>query len=824
MRNRGLLVNIDTYRPMIEAMVVGQKSDRESEAFAGKMWMLDNRGIYTECDCARKCKNNIKIIQPELIEHIEKQLVTEIRRFGREFNVVSENIKFFEVTQNKEKIIINDFSLQGLWKDRRTINNIRQHSSYKVEKSITHAKYEEYIYNASRAIEKRRFEEAKVMLNQAIRLDPEAHAAYCFLSRIFASQNRLKQAEDCLKIALTNARKQNENVKEVEQELEKIKAIRHNQKPSILPPVITHEEKYQPNIGVKIVFDENNEKVLDRFTRNIFETEHLFNLILQGQQLSLLQGFDTLLCLESINIDHYSYQIDTARRVLGRFSGRAILADEVGLGKTIEAGLIMKEYIIRGLVNRVLILTVPSLVSQWKEEMSCKFGLEFVTTEDMAFRRDKDFWQNFPLIIASLNLAKGKLHQEIIHSIEYDLIIVDEAHHLRSSASLGWKFVSSIKKKFILLLTATPVQNSIEDIYNMITILKPGQLDTIANFRKEFVTRGNSKQPKNRERLRELISEVMIRNTRSNVDLKLPRRYAKTINLTLSSQEMLVYQGISNMVRQLYQTPSVLNKLILLTIQREVGSSISSVLPTLQKIIQNPHLPKEIHQGFSDIYELAQATKENVKVEALRKIIASTSDKYLVFTHFLETQNFMNSYLDKAGIQASLFNGKMSAAEKEASIKEFQGSSRVLISTEAGGEGRNLQFCHKMVNYDLPWNPMKIEQRIGRIHRVGQKCETYIYNLSSQDTIEAYILKLLDEKINMFELVIGEMDMLLGDMETEIEFEEKIMEIWTNSNTKEELEKNIDEFGNVLQGAKAQYLEVKGIEDTLFGEEYEVEG
>jgi len=182
---------------------------------------------------------------------------------------------------------------------------------------------------------------------------------------------------------------------------------------------------------------------------------------------------------------------------------------------------------------------------------------------------------------------------------------------------------------------------------------------------RNLLPEGNSKQPKNRERLRELISEVMIRNTRSNVVLKLPRRYAKTINLTLSFQEMLVYQGISNMVRQLYQTPSsVLNKLILLTIQREVGSSIQSVLPTLSKIIQNPHLPKEIHQGFSDIYELAQATKENVKVEALRKIIASTSDKYLVFTHFVETQKFMSSYLDKAGISASLFNGKMSNAEK----------------------------------------------------------------------------------------------------------------------------------------------------------------
>ncbi|MBU0700078.1 DEAD/DEAH box helicase [bacterium] len=548
-------------------------------------------------------------------------------------------------------------------------------------------------------------------------------------------------------------------------------------------------------------------------------------MLVHGQRISLFQGFEQLLCLESVKIDHYPYQIDTARRVLQRFGGRAILADEVGLGKTIEAGLILKEYFLRGLVSRVLILTVPSLVLQWKEEIETKFDLKFMTTDDPEFETEgTNFWIKYNLIIASVHTAKRENHRQIIHQIEYDLLIIDEAHHLKSKSTLSWQFVNEIKKKFALLLTATPVQNNLEELYNMITLLKPGQLKTLTAFKRDFVTRGNSKKPKNKEQLRELLAEVMIRNTRSQVDIKLPPRHARTVKIHLLPQEMAIYQRVSEFIKNEYSADKALNKFLLMMLQREIGSSIMAVRPTLKKMSENPNSDETKRKTLLELYHEASEINEGTKTNALLKIIHSINgEKCLIFTQFRETQRVIHQCLNQAGISTSLFNGQMTSLDKNLSIKEFQQTNQVLISTEAGGEGRNLQFCHMLLNYDLPWNPMIIEQRIGRICRVGQKNQTYVFNLSSQDTIEAYILKILDEKINMFELVIGEMDMILGNLDENRGFEETIMDIWTGSASTDELEGKIQEFGNQLQSAKQSYMATKELEEALFGEDYEVE-
>lgn len=477
------------------------------------------------------------------------------------------------------------------------------------------------------------------------------------------------------------------------------------------------------------------------------------------------------------------------------------------------------------MVSKVLILTIPSLVSQWKEEMEAKFEVKFVTTDDAEFdTKDTTFWNKHNLIIASLHTAKRENHRQIIHQIEYDLLIIDEAHHLKSKSTITWQFVNEIKKKFALLLTATPVQNNLEELYNMITILKPGQLKTLSTFKRNFVTRGNPKKPKNKEKLRELLAEVMIRNTRSQVDIKLPKRHAKTTKIHLLPPEMTIYQHVSDFIRDEYSLANSLNKFLLMMLQREIGSSVLAVKPTLKKMSENPHLNEAKKKRLLELYEEAKEVNEATKIKALGQILNSINkEKCLIFTQFLETQKLICQYLRQAGISTSIFNGQMSSADKNLNIKEFQDSNQVLVSTEAGGEGRNLQFCHIMLNYDLPWNPMRIEQRVGRICRVGQKKETYIFNLSSQDTIESYILKLLDEKINMFELVIGEMDMILGNLDEEKDFEQAIMEIWTASASKDELEKKIDKFGNLLQSAKQSYLSTKELEEALFGEDYEVE-
>jgi len=142
----------------------------------------------------------------------------------------------------------------------------------------------------------------------------------------------------------------------------------------------------------------------------------------------------------------------------------------------------------------------------------------------------------------------------------------------------------------------------------------------------------------------------------------------------------------------------------------------------------------------------------------------------------------------------------------------------VLVSTEIGGEGRNLQFCNAIINYDLPWNPQRIEQRIGRIHRVGQEREVYIFNFSAENTIESYILDVLDAKINMFELVVGEIDMILGNLDERRDFADVVMDIWVNSQTQKELEKGMEKLGEKLVEARRQYTKVKDYDNRLFGD------
>jgi SNF2 family DNA or RNA helicase len=162
-------------------------------------------------------------------------------------------------------------------------------------------------------------------------------------------------------------------------------------------------------------------------------------------------------------------------------------------------------------------------------------------------------------------------------------------------------------------------------------------------------------------------------------------------------------------------------------------------------------------------------------------------------------------------------HGGMRRAEKENQIQAFAGDTRILVSTETGSEGRNLQFCNCVVNYDLPWNPMRIEQRIGRLHRIGQTRNVSIYNLSAAGTVEAQILELLDAKINMFQLVVGELDMILGDLHEKRDFEDIIMDIWAGALDDISLQSQLSDLGDRLFKAKEQYLAVKTLDEKLLG-------
>ncbi len=239
---------------------------------------------------------------------------------------------------------------------------------------------------------------------------------------------------------------------------------------------------------------------------------------------------DDLLSLPYCRIERLEYQIRAALRVIGPLRGRALLSDEVGLGKTVEAGLVLKEYLTRGMVRRFLILTLPSLVDQWKEELEEKFQLQTATTNQAAFRSDAaGFWQQNQAIIASLHTLKQPAHLGVAQTVKWDMRVIDEAHYLRNRSSQAWQAVNALPRQFLLLLTATPVQNSLEDLYNLVTLLQPGQLPSPKEFRERFVDRDRLHQPREPEELRRLLGQVMVRNTRANAGIELPPRQAETV-------------------------------------------------------------------------------------------------------------------------------------------------------------------------------------------------------------------------------------------------------------------------------------------------------
>lgn len=583
--------------------------------------------------------------------------------------------------------------------------------------------------------------------------------------------------------------------------------------------------------------------VLEAAAANRFLGPDHYRLQLAAERLALIAGFDELICLDALRFQPFDYQIHAARTALRRFRGRGLLCDEVGLGKTIEAGLVLKEYLARQMVSRVLIVAPPALVEQWREELAGKFNLpDFVTSADAEFREHgPGAWSRFPRVVASLATARRAEHRAQIETILYDLVVVDEAHHLKNRASVSWKFVNSLQKKYLLLLTATPVQNSLDELYNLITLLKPGQLKTPREFQRQFVVQGDPRQPKNRGRLRELLADVMVRHARGQVGVQLPPRRAHTLRLSLSPDERALYDDASTFIRACLlpaaaddvpagepaeggasRGPGVkgATRFALQTLQREIGSSPHAARPTLLSLAELPAL--EPHRArLRELADRAAQVNTWAKADALEKLLSRNRvEKILLFTHFRQTLDQLAARLTALGHNFVVYHGGLSTADKNAAVERFEREVQVLLSTEAAGEGRNLQFCHTLVNFDLPWNPLRIEQRVGRIHRIGQTRPVEIYNLSAGGTIEDYLLDILDRKVNMFELVIGEMDMILGELTEERDFEDLLFEVWTQARTEGEVRAAMEQLGDSLAAARAQYQKTREYDEALFGQDF----
>ncbi|MEI5908099.1 SNF2-related protein [Bacillus spongiae] len=547
-------------------------------------------------------------------------------------------------------------------------------------------------------------------------------------------------------------------------------------------------------MNITIKFDKNwTNDFLERIENDgPWGNWELFKLALEVENHTVIPNFEGLQAPKHLpNLTPLPHQLDTARQVVEQMNGKAILADEVGLGKTIEAGLILKEYMIRGLVKKVLILVPASLVSQWTSELNSKFFIPAVP------QRKSYVWDQCDIVVSSIDTAKRNPHRDKIYEQNYDLVIIDEAHKLKNPKTKNYEFVQNLKKKFCLLLTATPIQNRLEEIFFLVSLLKPGHLGSQSGFMDKY--QKGERTLVNDQHLKDLINTVMIRHRRKDTGIEWTKRHVQTEIIEFSKEEQELYDSISSITQQYdeYMTSSF----SILTLQREACSSREAVFFTLKNMLEKEEITSNLKNRIQYMMQKVEQVQQNSKAKKAIEIIQQVNDKVIIFTEYRATQLYLQWFLKQHGISSVPFRGGFKRGKKDWMRELFKNHAQVLIATEAGGEGINLQFCSHMINFDLPWNPMRLEQRIGRVHRLGQTEDVKIYNFATKNTVEEHILKLLYEKIHLFERVVGELD----DILTKIEFgdmEEYMNDIFTSSKSEGEMKIKMENLTSMIQFAQ----------------------
>ncbi|MCM3586357.1 DEAD/DEAH box helicase [Mesobacillus maritimus] len=546
---------------------------------------------------------------------------------------------------------------------------------------------------------------------------------------------------------------------------------------------------------VQITFDSSwQDELLNRMDNDgPWGSWELYKLAIEVEKQTIIPEFEGLQAPKHLSqLTPLPHQLEVAKQVVENMNGKAILADEVGLGKTIEAGLILKEYMIRGLVKKALILVPASLVSQWVMELNSKFFIPAVA------QRKSYVWESCDVVVSSIDTAKRNPHRDIIYEQNYDMVIIDEAHKLKNSKTKNYEFVQNLKKKFCLLLTATPIQNRVSEIFNLVSLLKPGHLGSESAFYGKY--KKDARSIDDDEHLRELVNKVMIRNRREDTGIEWTKRHVETIPIEFTKEEQDLYNSIRTLTEDTH-LPSA-SSFSIMTLQREACSSREAVYYTLKNMIKRQETPSAIFEGkIASIIKKVEAVTTNSKAAKTLELIQEIGDKVIIFTEYRATQLYLQWFLQQHGISSVPFRGGFKRGKKDWMRELFEKRAQVLIATEAGGEGINLQFCHHIINFDLPWNPMRLEQRIGRIHRLGQEKDVKIYNFAIKNTVEDHILKLLYEKINLFEKVIGDLDDILTRLDVG-KVEDHLVDIFSQSSSEGEIKIKMDNLTSMIQFAE----------------------
>ena len=588
-------------------------------------------------------------------------------------------------------------------------------------------------------------------------------------------------------------------------------------------------------------------------------------------------------------VDLNPHQIDAALFALrSPYSRGVLLADEVGLGKTIEAGLtILQKWAER---RRKILLVVPAtLRKQWQLELESKFFVPSQILETKSFNEARRAGAANPfaitdkVVICSYQFVYSK--RELVGAVNWDMVVVDEAHRLRNvfketKVAVGIvEAISSARQR--ILLTATPLQNSLLELYGLVSIVDPDLFGSLESFQSQFASQEDSEARDGQ--LKERIRNVCKRTLRRQVShyINFTTRFTHTADFTPSDNEQQLYRDVSDYLQRdtLVAIPNTQRKLITLVLRKLLASSPAAIGATLQKFVNRlspeaqtedaaPSAAEVDQDALTEDYETADELRDEWDTEPaapssptvpvvgnrsesegnavaaeladLRRFIAlaqsierdskatklvetlptifsmaqgkGAAQKAVIFTESRKTQDYLLALLNESGYAGQIVmmngtntdddskriyagwkkrnearwsevsSGSKSADMKAAIVEEFRDRATIMLATESAAEGVNLQFCSVVVNYDLPWNPQRIEQRIGRCHRYGQKSDVLVVNfLNRKNAADQRVFELLSQKFRLFEGVFGASDEVLGVVESGVDLERRIAEIYQNS-------------------------------------------
>ena len=606
--------------------------------------------------------------------------------------------------------------------------------------------------------------------------------------------------------------------------------------------------------------------------------------------------------LSDAQVDLNPHQIEAALFAFHNpFSRGAILADEVGLGKTIEAGLLLSQKWAER-KRRLLVIVPANLRKQWSQEMADKFHLPSLILESRNFNEivragNLNPFQQDGIVLCSYHFARTK--EPYLRQTPWDLVVIDEAHRLRNVYKPGAKIANAIKQAVApfpkVLLTATPLQNSLLELYGLVSIIDDYAFGDFSSYRARFTRIGDETDfTELKERLRPLCKRTLRRQVLEYV--RYTNRHALVQEFVPTPDEQRLYDLVSDYLQRptLYALPSGQRQLMTLILRKLLASSTYAITNTLEGLARKLESaaaaaeavvtpPEDLGENWEEMEELADEwdedeekpaperarlspdqlgelreemallrefhalaksilknSKGEVLLTALRRGFAAATEaqknqgsatlqqKAVVFTESRRTQEYLFRILEQTEFAGKvvLFNGTNNDArskeiyrrwlEKHAGTDRISGSpsadiraaltdcfrdeATILIATEAAAEGINLQFCNLVVNYDLPWNPMRVEQRIGRCHRYGQKFDVVVVNfLNKNNAADQRVYELLDEKFRLFNGVFGASDEVLGAVESGVDFEKRIAAIYQKCRTPEQIGFEFDALQRELE-------------------------